>query len=350
VPRALVLSVLRTVTAQRVVLAGSADYSYPEELAPQELPIHDERYPSGPQRSGMWPTKMSHCRGGVLWENYCTLKKGECRVDKGATVKRLILVVASVITLIVLSVTMQNAASAAASSSSATIKFDDVAQQVQLIIPTPACAASQPNCQWKFFLNEPKLSVDVATIYGTSGTLTLAYPKNFCGVIQADAYVGPPFEAKRGFQHTIADCGPTITPITVPPTTTTSTTTTSTTTTTTTTTTAPPGDVVTTPPAPPTASAAAAPPVSGSVAASSVQPPVLAAGVSRPLVLPNAGGAAGATARAGAVASQLPFTGMDVKPFLLLGLMLVALGLGLLTATGSWRRMARRLLAAVHHH
>ncbi len=127
--------------------------------------------------------------------------------------KRTIVAVGSVIALVALSMAFGGAAvNAADGSSTAVIIFDDAAQQAKLIIPTPACPASQPDCQWKFFLNEPKLSVDVATIYGTSGTLTLAYPKDFCGVIQADAYVGPPWVAKRGFQHTIADCTPSPSP------------------------------------------------------------------------------------------------------------------------------------------
>ena len=73
------------------------------------------------------------------------------------------------------------------SPSSAVITFDDGAQAVHLTIPTPACPASQPQCEWRFFLNEPKLHVDVATVYGTSGTLTIDYPGNFCGVVQDGA-------------------------------------------------------------------------------------------------------------------------------------------------------------------
>ncbi len=161
-------------------------------------------------------------------------------------------VMSSVIALIALSVTLGGAAwSAADSSSTAVITFDDAAQQAQLIIPTPACPASQPDCQWKFFLNEPKLSVDVATVYGTSGTLTIDYPKDFCGVIQADAYVGPPWVAKRGFQHTIEDCTPPTTTTTAPPATTTT----------------------TSSPTPPTTPTTNPPPVFGSVTATTAPPP-----------------------------------------------------------------------------
>ena len=158
--------------------------------------------------------------------------------------KRIIVAIGSVIVLIAWSVTLGGAAwSAADSSSGPVITFNDAAQQVTLTIPTPACPTSQPDCQWKFFLNEPKLSVDVATVFGTSGVLTLGYPKDFCGVIQADAYVGPPFVAKRGFQHTIEDC---------------------TTPTTTTTTTEPPTTPTTAPPTTPTTAPPIPPPTSGS--------------------------------------------------------------------------------------
>jgi hypothetical protein len=238
-------------------------------------------------------------------------------------VKRIIVVLSSVMALIALSVTLGGAAwSASAPSSTAVIIFDDAAQQTQLIIPTPACPATQPDCQWKFFLNEPKLHVDVATVYGTSGTLTIPYPPNFCGVIQADAYIGPPWVAQRGFQHTINDCEP-------PPTTTTTTTTTKPITPIiTTTTTEPPAPTSgpltppsTPPPAPPVATPAVAVPTAAPVAA-----------VPTPTPAPT----------------QLPFTGVDTKPLLAIGLLLVMLGLILINTTESWRRMARRLLATVH--
>ncbi len=127
--------------------------------------------------------------------------------------KRIVVVLSSVMALIALSVTLGGAAWSATvpsstPSSTPIIIFDDVGQQAQLIIPTPACPETQPDCMWRFFLNLPKLHIDVATVYGTSGTLSIPYPPNFCGVIQADAYVGPPWVAKRGFQHTINNCEP----------------------------------------------------------------------------------------------------------------------------------------------
>jgi hypothetical protein len=54
-----------------------------------------------------------------------------------------------------------------------------------------------------------------------------------------------------------------------------------------------------------------------------------------------------ATVPAAAAPTQLPFTGVDVKPLWFIGLTLVALGVGLLTSGESWRRMARRLLTTM---
>jgi len=236
-------------------------------------------------------------------------------------VKRIILAIGSVIVLITCSVTLGGAAwSAADSSSGPVITFNDAAQQVTLTIPTPACPTSQPDCQWKFFLNEPKLSVDVATIYGTSGVLTLDYPKDFCGVIQADAYVGPPWVPKRGFQHTIEDCEP-------PPTTTT--------------TTEPPTTTTT---APPPTTSTTAPPVPPPPSGPSVQPPAQAPPPA-PTALPFTPPATTPTVTA--PLTQLPFTGKNIKPILFAGLTLVALGLALLAPSRYWRRVSRSGSAAV---
>ncbi len=230
--------------------------------------------------------------------------------------KRMARIVGAIVGLIALSLPLETAAvSAADGSSSAVIIFDDTAHQAQLIIPTPACPASQPDCQWKFFLNEPKLSVDVATVYGTSGTLTIDYPPNFCGVIQADAYVGPPWVAKRGFQHTIEDCTPPPTVTAVTPT--------------------------TVQPPPPVNSAGATPPtVPGSVSATTVPPPAASADAA-----PQVSGSVGvpSVASTDATPAQLPFTGANIKPFLFIGLTLVSLGLFLLSSDISRRRLARRL-------
>jgi hypothetical protein len=230
-------------------------------------------------------------------------------------VKRIIVAIGSVIVLIACSVTLGGAAwSAADSSSTPVITFNDAAQQVTLTIPTPACPTSQPDCQWKFFLNEPKLSVDVATVFGTSGVLTLDYPKDFCGVIQADAYVGPPWVAKRGFQHTIEDC---------------------TTPTTTTTTTEPPTTTTTTTAPPTTTTTTAVPPVPPPTSGSNIQPPTPPAPTALPFTAPVT------TSTVAAPLTQLPFTGKNIKPILFAGLVLVVLGLALLAPSRYWRRAAR---------
>jgi hypothetical protein len=228
--------------------------------------------------------------------------------------KRIAAVVCAGVTLIGLSVAMQVAAwGASGSPTSAVITFNDAAHQVTLTIPTPACPTTQPDCRWKFFLNEPKLHVDVAILYGTSGTLTIPYPPNFCGVIQADAYIGgPPWVPKRGWQHTIEDCTtpvPPVTPVTPSTPTSTSTSTTSTISSAI----EPPnnGPVDTLPPTTTTAS------VAGTVAATSGGPQV--------------GSPSGVPATTPSVtSSQLPFTGVDVKPLFFTGMTLVGLGLCLM--------------------
>lgn len=231
--------------------------------------------------------------------------------------KRIIVALASVITLVAFSVTLGGAAwSAANAPSTAVITFDDAAQVATLQIPSPACPASQPDCQWKFVLQIPKGDITVGILFGTSGTLAIPYPKDFCGVIQADAYQGPPFVPKRGFQHTIPseNCEPpTTTTTTEPPTTTTTTEPPTTTTTTTQPSVPPPVSGNTQPPAPTPVAA----PVAAPVAISTAAPPL----------------------------TQLPFTGRDIKPFLFGGLALVAVGLALLAPSEYWRRTSRRLSA-----
>jgi hypothetical protein len=229
--------------------------------------------------------------------------------------KRIAAVVCAGITLIGMSVAMEVAAwGVSGSPTSAVITFDDAARQVTLTIPTPPCPALQPDCQWKFFLNEPKLHVDVGILYGKSGTLTIPYPPNFCGVIQADAYIGgPPWVPKRGWQHTIEDCTPPEPPVTPVTPVTPATPTTAPTTTTISSAIEPPvnSPVDTLPPTTTTVS------VPGAVAAASGGPQV--------------GSSSGAPASTPAVASsQLPFTGVDVKPLFFMGMTLVGLGMCLM--------------------
>ncbi len=283
------------------------------------------------------------------------------------------ILMATVIAVTVVAAAAVGTAWGASGPSSAIISFDDIAQQATLQIPDPPCpvdppadpavspaaspaadpatsaaaspavspaadpatsaaaspavsppadpatgpaaspAVSPPACVWKFFLNEPKLSVDVATVFGTQGTLTLDYPPNFCGVIQADAYVGPsengPWVAKRGWQHTINDC--------------------------TTPTPTPPSAPTYVPPAggPPTAAGSSGTPPSDAPepASAAVAPAVAAASVTPTTV-------ATAPAKTNATLTSLPFTGADLEPLVYLGLTLVTLGLCLLV-----RRRSRTL-------
>src|SRR5664280_3029331 len=68
------------------------------------------------------------------------------------------------------------------------LRFAPGSQQVRLVIPTPACPASHPGCEWELYVNEPNAPGQpaVGLVSGRSGVLTVAYP-DYCGVIQADA-------------------------------------------------------------------------------------------------------------------------------------------------------------------
>jgi LPXTG-motif cell wall-anchored protein len=226
-------------------------------------------------------------------------------------VKRII--IASVIAMTVVAAGAAGSAGTAwgaSGPSSAVITFDDQGQQAILQIPDPPCDTTMPNCVWKFFLNEPKLSVDVAIVYGSSGTLTIPYPPNFCGIIQADAYVGPtdqgPWQSKRGWQHPINtssnDCEPPTPPSEPTP------------------------PVAPVEPAPP----AVAPVVPPVPAPTPTEPqaaavtPVVAAAVATPTTTTTE------PAKPAAAVTSLPFTGANLEPFIVLGVLFVALGLGLL--------------------
>lgn len=220
--------------------------------------------------------------------------------------KQLMRVLMALFILLLLSATTEAAAGGESDSpSEAVITFDDAAQAVHLTIPTPACPESEPQCEWKFFLNEPRLHVDVATVYGSSGSLTIEYPSDFCGVIQADAYVGPPWVAKRGFQHTIEDCeAATATTLST---------------------------------GPPSAGATSEPPTTATTAASTPlqappEEPAAAATAVPPAAAPAAATAATAPvgSPAGSTPAQLPFTGSNIKPFLVIGWSMVAVGVCLL--------------------
>ena len=143
----------------------------------------------------------------------------------------------------------------------------------------------------------------VAKVTGTIGTLTVNYPA-YCGILQADALFGPdPWQPRAWAKWTIYNCRPPTT--TVPPTTPT------------TTTTRPPH--VESSSVPLTATSTSALPFTASVSSgsSTTTPPVVAA-------------------------AELPFTGVNTKELLILGLALILLGASLLTTVESRRRMLRR--------
>ena len=130
------------------------------------------------------------------------------------------IIIASVMAMTVVAALLAASTMAGASGPGAVITFGPTAATLQ--IPTPPCPTTEPGCVWKFFLNEPKVSVDVDTVYGTSGTLTIPYPANFCGIIQADAYIGPtangPWTPQRGWQKPLTDVATAcMTPVTPPP-------------------------------------------------------------------------------------------------------------------------------------
>jgi hypothetical protein len=99
-----------------------------------------------------------------------------------------------------------NAASASSRDRSfAVIKFWPSRNVVTLDIPS-ACPDSHPTCVWVLTVNEPETPAQtlVGTATGTSGVLTVAYPDDFCGVIQADATVGPaPWKIQFGHRAAI---------------------------------------------------------------------------------------------------------------------------------------------------
>lgn len=254
--------------------------------------------------------------------------------------KKMLMVVSALMALLGFSAIMAGTAGA---STHAVITFTDTS--ATLTIPTPACPSTQPSCRWKFFLNEPKTHVDVATVYstsGTSGTLTLDYPPGFCGIIQADAYIGgPPWVPQRGYQYNV-DCDSS-TPS------------------------SPSGSSTPSPDEPgptsqlpgdaPTGSGATTPPVA-------VTPTATASPTATPTPIPSPDALPSPSAlpftattptpvtatptRTTSAPAELPFTGVNAGSLLLTGLGLLAFGLLLLSETDRWRRLGRRVVAFVN--
>ncbi len=72
------------------------------------------------------------------------------------------------------------------------LAFDAPQQQASLVISAPACPTSDPGCEWMLFMNAPLVpnAPVIGEVTGTSGRLTIPYPTDFCGVVQADALIG----------------------------------------------------------------------------------------------------------------------------------------------------------------
>ncbi len=100
-------------------------------------------------------------------------------------------------------------AAAATDTDFAHINFDDQAHMVTLTIPTSPCRhdGHTTSCNWELFVNEPEVPGQpvVDAVFGTSGVLSVPYPA-LCGVLQADALVGPPPRKEVGHQHVITTC------------------------------------------------------------------------------------------------------------------------------------------------
>ena len=98
----------------------------------------------------------------------------------------------------------------AATEHNAQIRFDDPGRVVTLTIPTPGCREDNHAiaCRWELYVNEPFVPGQpvVGVASGTSGVLSVEYP-SFCGVIQADAIIGPPPNLVVGHRHQINTCG-----------------------------------------------------------------------------------------------------------------------------------------------
>ncbi len=68
------------------------------------------------------------------------------------------------------------------------------------------CPMRHPNCEWMLSVDEPGVPAQtvVGTATSTSGRLVVAYPRGFCGVVQADVLIGPaPWRLQFGHKTSI---------------------------------------------------------------------------------------------------------------------------------------------------
>ncbi len=201
--------------------------------------------------------------------------------------RRLALTTAVIVAIGVLLLSADAASASLRTRAFPVIKFSPVNKEVTLEIP-PACPASHPACVWVLSVDEPDSPARtvVGNAMGTSGVLTVAYPTDFCGPIQADATVGPaPFRLLFGHKATIQT-----------------------------------GSCV---------DGTAALPLTDSPSTST---PTDAATVAK------------------ATPAQLPFTGVDYKSLAVVGMALIMLGLTILTTLEQRRSALRRAGCAVRSH
>jgi hypothetical protein len=99
---------------------------------------------------------------------------------------------------------------AIAGADPATLQFNDATQMVELTVPTPACVAD--GCQWQLQVDNPATNqVFGSASSGEAGSIiTVPYPSDFCGTIQADVFVldnetGAP-HLQFGHQHEVNTC------------------------------------------------------------------------------------------------------------------------------------------------
>ncbi len=217
-----------------------------------------------------------------------------------------------------------------------TIRFWNSYNVVTMTVPERAwCPKTEPFCEWQLFVDEPDIPSQtvVGTATGTSGILTVNYPKNFCGVIQADAIVGPsPWLYQFGHRKMIKtgkSCnGPPPTSTTRPPHNTTTTRPPHTTTTT-----RPPHTTTTTKPHHHTTTTVAhtTTPKRQLPFTTSSEPPAVAAGSN------------GSDPSTTSPPAQLPFTGADVRPLIVIGSAFIVAGIYILTTLEQRRRAMRRM-------
>ena len=221
----------------------------------------------------------------------------------------------------------------------AKIKFYTHSRVVTMLVPAQCPNVRAAPCVWMLYVNEPETPAQ--TVVGTQSAapgakavLQVKYPSDFCGVIQADVVVGPSpwlFETGRvrqvntyqptgkGHNTTMAYCPTT-------PTT--------------------PGGG-TTPPKPPGQGNGQGSGQGGNAQASAL--PFTATTTASG----SGSGASGTDAAAGSTAatdgpSSLPFTGVDLKPLIFVGVVLILFGVFILSSLEQRRRALRRIGNAVN--